>query len=320
MLIVVALGGNAILRPGEAGTTAEQERNVDLAAEQLADLVARGADLIVTHGNGPQVGNAMLRNEMAAAELPPLPLATCVAQTQGQIGTMIELALRRSFRRRRIDRPVATLVTHVVVDRDDPGFVQPSKPVGRLYPDLQAARLTDRDPDAVWMEVPGTGWRRVVASPAPREILELDTVRSLAGRACVIAAGGGGIPVCREESGALRPVPAVVDKDAASSLLARALRADLFLILTAVPGVALNFGRPDQQFLRELTVPQLRAYQQQGQFGQGSMAPKVQAACEFVASTGRPCVIGSLLEAHAALEGRSGTRIRGAARQSGGIA
>lgn len=318
---MVALGGNAILRPGQQGTIAEQTRNVELAAEQLADLVAAGVDVVVTHGNGPQVGDALLRNELAASALPPLPLSSLVAQTQGQIGTMVELALRRAFLRRRLDRPVITVLTHARVDRQDPAFSEPSKPVGRFYPDLQTARLTDRDPEAVWHEVPGTGWRRMVPSPTPLEILEVDVIRALVRRACVIAAGGGGIPVCREGSGDFRPVAAVIDKDATSSLLAVALRADVLLILTAAPAVALNFAQAGQRYLREASVAELREYMRAGHFGRGSMAPKVQAACDFVTATRGRCTIAGLLEARAALDGRAGTRITATTfHPKGGIA
>lgn len=307
MLVVAALGGNAVLRPGQAGSFAEQRRNVATAARQLARLAARGADLVIVHGNGPQVGEALLRVELAADRVPPLPLASLVAQTQAHLGTLIQLALQREFRRHRIDRPVAALVTHVLVDPSDPAFERPTKPIGRFFPDLATARRSTRDPRARWQEFPGLGWRRVVPSPAPHAVLELPVIRRLvAAGVCVIAAGGGGVPVAGDD---LEPVAAVVDKDAAACLLAVGLRADRLLILTAVPGVALDYGRPGQRFLRRVRVDELRRHLDDGRFEEGSMAPKVRAACRFVSERGCPSAIAALGHAEAAFEERAGTLV-----------
>ena len=309
MLVVVALGGNALQPPSRLGDEDEEQRQTDAAAAELAELAAAGAHLVVTHGNGPQVGNALLRSELAAAQVPPLPLPLCVAQTQGEIGTRIALALRRALDARRVPLPVVTILTHVVVRQDDPGFALPDKPVGRFYASMDDARRADPDPAAKWVEVAGHGYRRVVPSPHPQRIVELEAIATLVGHACVVAAGGGGIPV----DGGYRRLSAVLDKDASSSLLATALGADTLLILTDVAGVALDFGRPSERYLRQVTAGELRTFLAQGQFGSGSMAPKVRAACDFVDATGRPCVIAELGSAHAALLGRVGTRIGGGA-------
>jgi carbamate kinase len=298
---VVALGGNALMRPGERGTAAEQRANLREACAALRPLLAQER-LVITHGNGPQVGNELLRQERAAAEAPPLPLYLAVAQTQAEIGALIESELAPVAR-----RPVACLLTHVLVAEDDPAFDEPTKPVGPFYDEAQARKL---EVERGWSVVhdAGRGWRRVVPSPAPVEVVELDAIRSLleAGT-IVVACGGGGIPATRRGEH-LAGIDAVIDKDRASSLLARSLGADWLVILTEVPAVYSNFGTDRQEELRGLSPDEAAALLPD--LATGSMRPKVEASVEFVRATGREALITSPAALGDALEGRSGTRIK----------
>jgi carbamate kinase len=298
---VVALGGNALMRPGERGTAAEQRANLREACAALRPLLAEER-LVITHGNGPQVGNELLRQERAAAEAPPLPLYLAVAQTQAEIGALIESELAPVAR-----RPVACLLTHVLVAEDDPAFDEPTKPVGPFYDEAQARKL---EAERGWSVVhdAGRGWRRVVPSPAPLEVVELDAIRSLleAGT-IVVACGGGGIPATRRGEH-LAGIDAVIDKDRASSLLARSLGADRLVILTEVPAVYSGFGTDRQEELRELSPDEADALLPD--LATGSMRPKVEASVEFVRATGREALITSPAALGDALEGRSGTRIK----------
>jgi carbamate kinase len=297
---IVALGGNALMRPGERGTAAEQRANLREACAALRPLLSEER-LVVTHGNGPQVGNELLRQERAAAEAPPLPLYLAVAQTQAEIGALLESELAPVA-----GRPVACLLTHVLVAEDDPAFEEPTKPIGPFYDEAKAREL---EAERGWKVVhdAGRGWRRVVPSPAPLEVVELDAIRSLlASGTIVVACGGGGIPATRRGEH-LAGIDAVIDKDRASSLLARSLDAERLVILTEVPAVYSGFGTDRQEELRELSaddagalVPELAA---------GSMRPKVEASVEFVRATGREALITSPAALVDALEGRSGTRI-----------
>jgi carbamate kinase len=298
---VVALGGNALMRPGERGTAAEQRANLREACAALQPLLGE-EQLVVTHGNGPQVGNQLLRQERAAAEAPPLPLYLAVAQTQAEIGALIESELAPVARRQ-----VACLLTHVLVAEDDPAFDEPTKPVGPFYDEAQARKL---EAERGWSVVhdAGRGWRRVVPSPAPLEVVELDAIRSLleAGT-IVVACGGGGIPATRRGEH-LAGIDAVIDKDRASSLLARSLGADRLVILTEVPAVYSGFGTDRQEELRELSPDEAAALLPD--LAAGSMRPKVDASVEFVRATGREALITSPAALGDALEGRSGTRIK----------
>jgi carbamate kinase len=298
---VVALGGNALMRPGERGTAAEQRANLREACAALRPLLGE-EQLVVTHGNGPQVGNELLRQERAAAEAPPLPLYLAVAQTQAEIGALIESELAPVA-----GGPVVCLLTHVLVAEDDPAFEEPTKPIGPFYDEAKAREL---EAERGWNVVhdAGRGWRRVVPSPAPLEVVELDAIRSLlAAGTIVVACGGGGIPATRRGEH-LAGIDAVIDKDRASSLLGRCLDADRLVILTEVPALYSGFGTDRQEELRELSaddaaalVPELAA---------GSMRPKVEASVEFVRATGREALITSPAALGDALEGRSGTRIQ----------
>jgi len=297
---VVALGGNALMRPGERGTAAEQRANLREVATALRPLLAE-TELVVTHGNGPQVGNELIRQERAAEEAPPLPLYLAVAQTQAEIGALIESELSPVA-----GRPVVCLLTHVLVDEDDPAFEEPTKPVGPFYDETKALQLKD---ERGWQVVhdAGRGWRRVVPSPVPLQVVELEAIRSLlASGSIVVACGGGGIPATRRGD-RLAGIDAVIDKDRASSLLARALGADRFVILTEVPAVYANFGTDQQQELRELSVDDAGALLPE--LAAGSMRPKVEASVEFVRATGREALITSPAALGDALEGRTGTRV-----------
>ncbi|HSS81562.1 MAG TPA: carbamate kinase [Gaiellaceae bacterium] len=301
MTTVVALGGNALMRPGERGTAAEQRANLREACAALRPLLGDG-ELVVTHGNGPQVGNELLRQERAADEAPPLPLYLAVAQTQAEIGALLESELEPVA-----GRPVACLLTHVLVAEDDPAFAEPTKPVGPFYDEAQARGL---EAERGWQVVhdANRGWRRVVPSPQPLEVVELEAIRSLlASGTIVVACGGGGIPATRRGEH-LAGIDAVIDKDRASSLLARALDAERFVILTEVPAVFADFGTERQQELRTLSVEEAEALLPG--LAAGSMRPKLEASLEFVRATGHEALITSPAALGEALEGRTGTRIQ----------
>lgn len=306
--IVVALGGNAILQPGQFGSSGEQRHNVDVTAEAIAELIRRGHQVVVTHGNGPQVGNILIQNEEASVQVPAMPLDICGAESQGQIGYMIQQSLHNRLHALGIDRPVATVVTQVIVDPADPAFANPTKPVGPFYTREKAQEL-EQARGWVMKEAGPKGWRRVVPSPRPKAIYERDSVRALiASGAVVIASGGGGIPV-RDDQGVLSGVEAVIDKDLAGERLAHDVDADIFIILTDVEQVALRYGTPEQQNLSRLTLSEVARYAGEGHFRAGSMGPKVEAASRFVAAGGERAIITSLHRAVEALEGRAGTAI-----------
>ena len=301
--MVVALGGNAIAPPGSRGRVAGQDRRIQETARQLVHLT--DGPLVLTHGNGPQVGDALLRSELAAAVLPRQPLDACVAVTQGELGYRIGQALDDAGA---VRRPVA-LLTRTVVAADDPAFRQPSKPVGEAYDEAEARRRIAAD-GWVMREDPGRGWRRVVASPAPRRIVELPAIRALlAAGATVVAVGGGGVPVARQPDGTLAGVEAVVDKDLATALLAGELGAEVLLVLTAVEHVALDYGRPTERPLHEVRTAELAAHARRGQFAAGSMRPKVQAVLDFLARGGRRAVITTAELSEKALAGEVGTQV-----------
>jgi carbamate kinase len=297
---VVALGGNALMRPGERGTAAEQRASLREACAALRPLL--DGELVVTHGNGPQVGNELLRQERAAEEAPPLPLYLAVAQTQAEIGALLESELEPVA-----GRPVVCLLTHVLVAEDDPAFAEPTKPVGPFY-DEEQARALERDRGWQVVHDSGRGWRRVVPSPTPLEVVELGAIRSLlASGSIVVACGGGGIPATRRGEH-LAGIDAVIDKDRASSLLARELGADRLVILTEVPAVYSGFGTDGQQELRELTAGDAAALAPE--LAAGSMRPKLEASVEFVRATGHEALITSPAALGDALAGRTGTRIK----------
>ncbi len=305
--VVVALGGNAILKPGQKGTAEEQMANVDAAAKNIVKLVKEGYEVVIAHGNGPQVGNLLLQNAAAREQVPAQPLYVCGAMSQGQIGYMIQQNIMNELKRAGMDKPVVTLLTQVVVDPKDPAFENPSKPVGAFYTEDEA-KVGIANGES-WVEDSGRGWRKVVASPRPIDVVELEEVKDLIEAGCiVISVGGGGIPVMRDEQGILSGVEAVIDKDLASSLLAAELNADLLAIATDVPNVAINFGTPEQENLGTITVADAKRYGDEGQFGKGSMGPKVQAIVEFVEKGGEG-IITSLDNLRDAIVGDKGTKI-----------
>lgn len=308
-LALVAFGGNALIRRGEEGTQTEQIENSDRLARRLTVFLQKGYDLLLVHGNGPQVGNILIQVEEAVTKVPPVSLDVCVAQSQGSIGTLLERSLINHFRAAGFRREVVTLICQVVVDRSDPGFRKPSKPIGPFYTRYRAEYLTKRQ-GWLMVEDSGRGYRKVVASPRPREVLSLGAIREALRRgSVVIAAGGGGVPVTRNEEGNLKGIEAVIDKDRTAGLLAEELRADLFVILTSVDRVYLNFGRPDQVAAGTLTVSEVRRHLRDGQFPSGSMGPKMETAVGFVESTGKEVLITSVEKLKDALSGRAGTRV-----------
>jgi carbamate kinase len=308
--VVVALGGNAIAEPGQPATFAEQNQRVATACEAIFQLISDGHRVVVTHGNGPQVGAILLQNEEAAAVVPPMPLDVCGAESQGMIGYMLQQGLRNYLRSRGRRPEVVTLITQVEVDSADPSFHNPTKPIGPLFSEEKARAIMAEGRFKLKEDAGRGGWRRVVPSPEPKAIVERSTIRTLLrqGR-LVIASGGGGIPVVRGADGRLQGVEAVVDKDLAAERLAQDVRANLLLILTDVAQVYVNFKRPDQRALGRITVAEGRGYQAAGQFTAGSMGPKIEAALRFAASGRGEAVIGRLEEALAALRGESGTRV-----------
>jgi len=308
--IIVALGGNAILQPGQVGTFEEQLFNIDHSCRRIAKLVAGGHRVVLTHGNGPQVGNILIQNDLAAKLVPPMPMDVCGAETQGQIGYLLQQSLHNHLVRLHVAVPVVTLLTEVVVDEDDPAFHSPSKPVGPFYSQKRARELSIEQGWAMRDDA-GRGWRRVVPSPEPREIVQLAAItRALEDGALVVCGGGGGIPVVRHRDGSLHGVEAVIDKDLAAARLAADLAADVLLILTDVANVYVDYGRPEQAALGKISIEELATYRDQGQFKAGSMGPKVDAAMRF-AESGGLSVIASLLDVAAALRGTAGTRVAG---------
>ena len=291
-LAVVAFGGNALLRSGQKGTYQEQQQNVENTCESLCALLKRDYNVVIGHGNGPQVGNVMLQHEAGRqAGVQAMPMDYCVAETQGSIAYLIEMGLRNVMARHGISRDVVTLVTQVAVGKDDPMFQNPTKPVGPYYTKEQADQFA-AETGAVYKEDPkGNGWRKVVASPKPTRINNIGIVKELASAGhIVVTVGGGGIPVV-EENGSVRGVEAVIDKDLASALCAVQIGADEFYILTDVPKVYINFRRENAQALDTITEAQAKQYLAEGQFAEGSMAPKVRAAIMFVENGGRECII-----------------------------
>jgi carbamate kinase len=306
--VVVALGGNALIRRGQEGSTDVQRINLLAAARALGDLERDGIDLVLTHGNGPQVGFLAIEADAARDTIPPPPLDVLVAESQGQIGYLLEQALHDRFAMDGRRRRIAVVLSQTIVDPKDPAFDAPSKPVGPMYDEATARQLVA---EHGWTIAPdGTGWRRVVASPLPLEIVEAASIRVLADAGTiVIASGGGGIPVSRGARGALVGVEAVVDKDLAAVVLAEAVHADALLLLTDVPAAQRGWGTASQRPIHSLTLAEAAAGIADGTFAAGSMGPKITAAAQFVYRTGRFAAIGALEDAVAVLAGRAGTRI-----------
>ena len=309
---VIALGGNAISVPGEQGNIPQQFAHMSNTARYLSAAVADGRNIVITHGNGPQVGNVLRRVEIASEEMYPLPLEVCVADTQAGMGYMIGQCMANALKKRGIETDVTTLVTNVLIDKGDPAFKKPTKPIGSRMPREQAESHRDKDGWSI-VEVADGLYRRIVPSPIPKKIIELHTIQRLVDDGeLVICCGGGGVPVTRDEHGMLRGAAAVIDKDRTSALLARELNADTLVILTAVERVCLNFGTPEQKALDTLTITEAKTYQKEGHFAEGSMGPKIEAAVDFVEGSSNPdavAIIAELTQLTAALDSKSGTRI-----------
>lgn len=309
-LAVVAFGGNALLRAGQKGTIDEQESNVYDTCENLLRLIEQDYNVVIGHGNGPQVGNILLRNLAGHKmyHLPLMPLDICGAYSQGFIGYIIEQQLRNVLARHNRERDILTLVTQVLVDKNDPAFENPTKPIGPYYSQEEMEKLRKENPDDSFAEDPkGRGWRKVVASPHPVEISNRKSIETLARNGnIVITVGGGGIPAFYVEPGILQGIDAVIDKDLASSMLATQINADEFYILTDVPRVYINFNTPQQKELVKITVAEAKQYLEDGHFTEGSMAPKIRAAIRFIENGGRKCTI---TEAHELGKDQAGTQI-----------
>jgi carbamate kinase len=295
--------------PDGSARPEDQIAAIGAAMEPVADLVTAGHEVVLTHGNGPQVGNLLVKNELSASVVPPVPLDWCGAQTQATIGFVVTGALETALARRGVRRPVAALVTRTLVDGDDPGFTKPTKPIGRYLSAEDAKVLTAHG--EVWEDRGERGWRRVVASPEPREVLDADAARALMDAGyVVVCGGGGGIPTVREADGSTRGVEAVIDKDLSAAVLGRTLKVDVLVIATDVAHVAVGWGTDAQRDLGEVGVAELRELAAAGEFASGSMGPKVEAACRFVEAGGSYAAICSLSEIASAAAGSAGTVIR----------
>ena len=308
-LVVIALGGNALLQRGQKGTFEDQYENVKKTSGRIVDLIQRGYKIVLTHGNGPQVGATLLRHEAAKKIVPPFPLDACGAETQGFIGYMMQQALRNELKSRGVDKFVVSVITRMIVDKHDSAFQNPTKPIGPFYTKEEADLLRQQKPELVIKEDAGRGYRRVVPSPDPKIIAERAAIRALVDAGfVVVACGGGGIPII-EENGQAVGVEAVIDKDLGGQRLATLIGANIFVILTDVEGAYANYGKPNQEMIREITSGKLRNYAEEGQFKEGSMAPKVEAAIRFVESGGERAIIASLGKLIEALDNETGTQV-----------
>lgn len=304
--VVVALGGNAILRPGDKGTYNEQFNNVRKASKEIVKLVEEGLKVVVTHGNGPQVGSILIQNELGKDVVPSMPLFACGAQSQGLIGIMLQQALCQSLNEKKIDMSVTTIITQVLVDKEDKAFKNPTKPIGPFYSKKEAK---DMEIDGVvFKEDSGRGWRRVVPSPDPIKIVEQEIIKQLlSDNTLVIASGGGGIPVIKNKQGNYEGIEAVIDKDLAGEKLAENIEADKLVILTDVPKVAINFGKENQKDLGKISLDEMKKYEAEGHFKDGSMGPKVKAAIRFVENTKGEAIITALDRCEEGIKGKTGT-------------
>lgn len=306
--VLIALGGNAILQPKQEATFENQYENVRQSTAIISKIVQNGHSVIITHGNGPQVGNILRQNEEAKDVVPALPLDACSAESQGFIGYMMDQTLKNELNKLGLANNVVSLLTQTQVSKDDPAFQNPEKPIGVFYSEAEAKQLAE---DKGWdvAEDAGRGWRRVVPSPTPESILGSDVIKSLTdAKSIVIAAGGGGVPVVKEEDGSYKGIEAVIDKDSSAFKLAVEAKADVFMILTDVQNVFVNYGKPDQKALESISLEEAEKYVEEGQFSAGSMGPKMAAAIDF-AKRGGKAIICSLDQADLAMEGKAGTSV-----------
>ncbi|WHY85150.1 carbamate kinase [Neobacillus novalis] len=306
--IVLAIGGNAIIKEGQKGSIEEQQTNINESCEPVLGLIEQGHTVVITHGNGPQVGNTLIKTKMAESVVPAYPLDVCDAETQGNLGYLIQQAFRNKMVERNINKTVATVVTQAIVSKDDPAFETPTKPIGPFYSKEEMEEILKTE-KLTFIEDSGRGYRRVVASPKPIKIVEKEAIEALLEKdITVITAGGGGIPVI-ENNGMLKGTEAVIDKDFASALLAAEINADYLFILTGVEQVAIHFGTPQQQNLLEMTADDALRYMDEGHFPKGSMGPKIEAAVLFLQKGGKNVIITSIDKLQDALQGKTGTRI-----------
>lgn len=306
--VVIALGGNAILQPKQQAIYENQLENVRKSCEVISRIVRQGYEVIITHGNGPQVGNILRQQDEAKEVVPPFPLHVCSAESQGFIGYMMDQCLKNELQKLGLNNAVVSMLTQTEVSREDPAFQNPTKPIGVFYSEEEAKHLAE---EKGWIvkEDAGRGWRRVVPSPMPKSIIGAEVIQSLTDQGTiVIAAGGGGIPVSRQSDGTLVGVEAVIDKDRSGYQLAQEVQADVFMILTDVQNVYVNYGKPDQKSLETISLEEAKRYAHEGQFSAGSMGPKMESAIGF-AEKGGTAIICSLDQADLALEGKAGTRI-----------
>jgi len=306
MRVLLALGGNAMTNADGRARPEDQIAAAEVAMEAVAALLEHDVEVVITHGNGPQVGNLLVKNEIAAAVVPPVPLDWCGAQTQATLGFVLMNTLEAALASRRVERRTATVVTRTLVNADDPGFTKPTKPIGRFLPADEAALLVDHG--ETWEDRGEKGWRRMVASPEPQQILDAPAVQALVDAGFVVVAnGGGGIPVVREPDGSLRGIEAVIDKDLGAALLGRTLDVDVLVIATDVRHAVLRFGTPEAEDVGTVSVATMREYAAEGHFASGSMGPKVDAACRFVEQGGKRSVITDLAHITDAIQGDGGT-------------
>ncbi|MBN1270285.1 MAG: carbamate kinase [Kiritimatiellae bacterium] len=309
-LVIIAIGGNSLIKDARHMTVLDQYLAAGETSHHIAALVKEGYRIVITHGNGPQVGFILMRSEIAKTQLHQVPLESCVADTQGAIGYQVEQTLMNELRRQGLRQQIASVVTQVVVDANDPAFTNPTKPIGPFFTQEDAEGHREKDGWAV-KEDAGRGWRRVVPSPKPLEIVEEKVIETLlANDIVVIAVGGGGIPVVRRPNGDLAGCAAVIDKDLASCLLAKNLKADIFVISTGVDKVALNFGKPDEKPIDRMTVAEAKRYLKEGQFPPGSMGPKIEAAIDYIEHGGKHVIITQPHLIEDAIHGKTGTHIR----------
>ena len=307
--ILVALGGNAILKHKEKGTAEEQLSNVRETAKQLVKLIQKGYHLAITHGNGPQVGDILLKNELAKSSLPPMPLDICNAESQGMIGYMLQQCLTTELALAGNKMPVVTILTQTVVDKEDLAFQKPTKPIGPFYTALEASQLR-KEKGWTIINDSGRGFRRVVPSPIPHEIIEEASIKYLYDQGViVIASGGGGVPIIRKKDGQIEGVEGVIDKDHAAALLAKLIKAETLVILTDVPKAYLHYGHPDQVALSKIPVSDAKRYLDQGHFAPGSMQPKIEATIDFIEAGGKQAIITSIENVEISLHGKEGTII-----------
>lgn len=308
-IVIISIGGNTLIRSSEKGTIEEQFEHTKAAISHVIKIIEKDYKVVITHGNGPIVGNILIRNEAAKNIIPPMPLYICNADSEGGIGFMIQQALYNQLRKNGIKRNVVTVVTQVVVDKNDPAFLNPTKPIGPFYT-KEEADILKNEKGWFMIEDSNRGYRRVVPSPRPLKVIEADAIKKLADAgAIVIAAGGGGVPVVELQNGDLTGIDAVIDKDLATSLLAKNIGAGLFINLTQTDKVYINFGKADQTGLNNISVNDVRKYLAQGEFASGSMGPKIEAAIEFLEAGGKEVIITTPELIEKAMEERAGTRI-----------